>query len=197
MYAKDLRKEDFSSHFLESFWSRVDKTSENGCWLWTGATNGVEPTGGSYGMVFFYGHEYGRGKRKKMLVHRISYILANGAIPPRLFIDHICHNKLCVNPAHLEAVSNKQNCENLIGASRKNGRGERGVTWDADAGKWRVQVVHNRKHYHGGRYEQLEDARLAAIELRRKLFTHNLDDWDAKALADITGRTALTVEAAQ
>ena len=179
MYAVDLPVDDFDEEFLTRFWARVDKRGPNGCWVWKGATNGREPTGGQYGML--------RLHHKKMLVHRVSYIIAKGSIPAKLFIDHLCHNKLCVNPAHLQAVSNKQNCENLNGSARKNGCGVRGVTWDAEVGKWKVQVVHNRKHYSGGRYKNIEDAKAAAIELRKKLFTHDMEDWTPQALDAITG----------
>lgn len=68
-----------------------------GCWWWMGAkdTNG-------YGSVSWQGIQ--------MLAHRVSYALAKGPIPTGLVIDHLCRNKACINPEHLEAVSQKTNC---------------------------------------------------------------------------------------
>jgi len=46
---------------------------------------------------------------KKMLAHRVAYMDFIGAIPDRAEIDHLCFNKSCVNPQHLEAVSKSEN----------------------------------------------------------------------------------------
>lgn len=78
---------------IARFWSYVDKTPS--CWIWTGWSNGRYP-GFSIG-------------RTKVYAHRFSYELANGPIPEGMTIDHLCRNKMCVNPAHLEAVTNQQN----------------------------------------------------------------------------------------
>jgi len=70
--------------------------SDDGCLIWTGCvtTNG-------YGQVWFDG--------KPRRPHRVAYELARGTIPDGLTIDHLCRNKLCVNVAHLEAVTNAVN----------------------------------------------------------------------------------------
>lgn len=76
------------------FWARVNKT--DGCWLWTGAAdfNG-------YGRIIV--------NRKIVLTHRFSYELARGPIPDGLVLDHLCRIPGCVNPSHLEAVTQKEN----------------------------------------------------------------------------------------
>ena len=43
------------------------------------------------------------------LVHRLMFTAANGYIPSRLQIDHLCRNRACCNPAHLEAVAPREN----------------------------------------------------------------------------------------
>ena len=78
---------------IARFWSFVDKSGE--CWVWTGWNNGRYP-GFSVG-------------RTKLYAHRFSYELHKGPIPEGAVIDHTCRNKMCVNPAHLEAVTNQEN----------------------------------------------------------------------------------------
>lgn len=78
----------------ERFWSRVDKTGD--CWLWTGARN----TAG-------YGHLRVNGPQA--IAHRFAYELLVGPIPAGLHLDHLCRNHGCVNPAHLEPVTCREN----------------------------------------------------------------------------------------
>lgn len=80
--------------FDVKFWSRVNKT-EN-CWLWTGAISD------GYGSV-----NVGNGKYDK--AHRVSYRLLKGGIPNALHLDHLCRQRNCVNPDHLEPVSMREN----------------------------------------------------------------------------------------
>lgn len=70
---------------------------QDGCWVWTGSRN---PKG--YGSV-------STGKHTSALAHRTTYEIANGAIPEGLQLDHTCLNTSCVNPAHLEPVTNAEN----------------------------------------------------------------------------------------
>lgn len=75
---------------------RVEKDAASGCWLWQGT---VHDTGYGYMSV-------GCQNRR---VHRIAYELLVGSIPAGLTIDHLCRNRLCVNPAHLEPVTGAEN----------------------------------------------------------------------------------------
>lgn len=72
---------------------------ETGCHNWTGALS----TSG-YGGVAIGGHA-----SKKVAAHRLAYELSKGAIPDGLVIDHLCRNKRCCNPDHLEAVTSREN----------------------------------------------------------------------------------------
>ena len=85
---------------MERFWKRVDIRNENECWNWLGAT--VD----GYGIVSY------KGKSRK--AHRVSYELEHGTEPVNV-VDHLCKNRLCVNPKHLEDVTKKEN--NLRGDS--------------------------------------------------------------------------------
>ncbi|ACY35946.1 endonuclease [Clavibacter phage CMP1] len=78
----------------ERFWAKVRKTET--CWVWTGAPNGD-------GYAYFYTHNKG------FSAHRLSYEAVNGKIPDGLQIDHLCRNRMCVRPDHLEAVTQQEN----------------------------------------------------------------------------------------
>jgi hypothetical protein len=80
---------------LAKFFERIDESGE--CWLWTGAK-----TKGGYANFTVY-------PRRTCYAHRASYEHFVGPIPEGLFIDHLCRVRHCVNPAHLEAVTMREN----------------------------------------------------------------------------------------
>lgn len=92
------------------FWSKVQRG--DGCWQWTDA-----PSAAGYG---YFG--YGGRNGTKVPAHRIAYELAVGPIPLGKQIDHLCRNRRCVNPAHLEAVTQRQNLLRGLGSSALNAR---------------------------------------------------------------------------
>ena len=80
----------------ERFWQKVERQN-SACWIWTG----------------FVGKDgYGRfnaGNNHPMLAHRFSYEKTVGAVPVGLELDHVCRNRRCVNPSHLEPVTRSEN----------------------------------------------------------------------------------------
>lgn len=77
------------------FWAQVVKCP-SGCWEWQGTQ-----VSEGYGR---FGFDY-----RMYAAHRVAYVLHHGAIDPNLVIDHLCRNTRCVNPAHLEPVTQSVN----------------------------------------------------------------------------------------
>lgn len=80
----------------------IDGTAD--CWLWVGARNAK-----GYGTANYAG--------RFRLAHRVTYEMAHGAVPRGMQLDHLCRMRSCVNSAHLEPVTPR---ENIL-------RGRRGV----------------------------------------------------------------------
>jgi HNH endonuclease len=73
-----------------------DRGYKTPCWIWQQATSSQ-----GYGMVTI--------KNKQFLMHRVMYEQVYGAIPEGLELDHLCRNRPCVRPDHLEAVTHAVN----------------------------------------------------------------------------------------
>lgn len=87
-------------NWQSDFWDKIE-IEDNGCWIWTGTiTNG-------YGTL---AHDR---------AHTLMYRFAKGEIPHGYHIDHLCENKRCVNPDHLEAVTPQENTIRYMRSRRK------------------------------------------------------------------------------
>ena len=62
--------------------------------------------------------ENGYGKIGVKWAHRVAWERAFGPVPPGLWIDHLCRNRGCVNPEHLEAVTPKVNLDRATTAPK-------------------------------------------------------------------------------
>ena len=94
----------------DRFEAKYTPEPNTGCWLWTA-----------------YADRNGYGKMTvetgtQEWAHRVSYRLYKGEIPDGLHLDHTCSTPLCVNPAHLEAVTSAENQRRTF----ERGRGIRG-----------------------------------------------------------------------
>lgn len=78
------------------FWVKINRAAPGGCWEWTGKT-----LPNSYGQITI--------AKKHIYSHRVSFEIHRGQIPDGLHIDHLCRNRTCCNPEHLEAVTCREN----------------------------------------------------------------------------------------
>lgn len=86
------------------FWRKVNKNGPNGCWQWMAAGDGRGY--GSFGI--------GRKGRK---AHIVAYEILKGPVPTGLQLDHLCRNRGCVNPDHLEPVTCRENVRRGLSGS--------------------------------------------------------------------------------
>lgn len=96
---------------IDRFWTRVNKFGVISpilgtmCWEWLGH---IDKRSG-YGTINLSRIECSDENKRGRLVHRVSYELCVGLIPEGLTLDHLCRNRCCVNPEHLEPVTLVEN----------------------------------------------------------------------------------------
>lgn len=99
---------------LARFWAKVNKNGpvhpklKTPCWLWVGARSS------GYGSFGFSGRQWG--------AHRFAYFQVIGPVKDGLVLDHLCRNRLCCNPDHLEPVTDRTNILRGEGLTAQNKR---------------------------------------------------------------------------
>jgi hypothetical protein len=88
-------------HRKKQEYSVEDRGYITPCWVWLQSTNGI-----GYGRINLSKSKHWK---KHRYAHRLYYEAANGPIPAGMTLDHLCRVTLCVNPAHLEVVTQAVN----------------------------------------------------------------------------------------
>jgi hypothetical protein len=80
----------------------MSQPDTSGCWIWIGPAS-------NRGYAQMTVQDADESKPRTVSAHRVSYETFIGPIPEGLVIDHLCRNRMCVNPEHLEPVTQREN----------------------------------------------------------------------------------------
>ena len=124
---------------IERFWSKVEKSTQPGCWNWKAST---------------FQNGYGQFKMggKNLKAHRVAFLIENKTIADGLCVCHKCDNKKCCNPSHLFAATQQENRADCV----RKGRQARGATHGS--------VKHPRKKGEESGNAKLKDADVLQIK---------------------------------
>lgn len=101
--------EEKKAEIVKLFWTRVDKNGPNECWLWFGDMH-----------VTGYGRLWVKGLNKRMLAHKLSWMINyNAPIPNELNICHSCDVRNCIRPSHLFMATSQQNIQDMVMKDRR------------------------------------------------------------------------------
>lgn len=129
----------------ERFWVKVQE-QPSGCWGWTGR-------------IDRYGYAQYSERGQMVGAHRVSYTALCGPIPTGLQVDHLCRNRACVNPDHLEPVTQLENARRGA-AARK--------THCVNGHAFTPENTYRRPGVGGGRRSCRECNRQSALHYRAK-----------------------------
>jgi hypothetical protein len=93
------------ARLIARFWTRVERTE--GCWLWRGALQSE-------------GYGINRFGPKRLLAHRVTLLLDGQPLDAALEIDHLCRQRRCVRPLHLEQVDHATNVSRGLAAAQEH-----------------------------------------------------------------------------
>jgi hypothetical protein len=89
---------DVSPRAIELLRLLTDRRGDDECWPWLGRALNE----GGYGSLYI-------GHYRQVVAHKVAWVVAGNALDGSLVLDHLCRNRRCVNPRHLEQVANKVN----------------------------------------------------------------------------------------
>ena len=142
----------------ERFDAMVTVVDGSDCLVWTGA-----PNSSGYGSIRVDGLQW--------RAHRYALARSGVEVRPSDLVDHICHNRLCVNPSHLRVVTKSENAQNRRSATARSRSGIRGVSYNARYKSWVAVVGHAGQGHTVGYFRNFMDAEFAAVTGRARIHT--------------------------
>jgi hypothetical protein len=135
----------------------------NDCWIWQNGKNNQ-----GYGMFYF--------EHKMVLAHRWMYEFTKGDIPEKLGLDHLCRTPLCVNPNHLEPVTQWVNQQRgLINQYKNRNCCSKGHKYKN--GTYRIYKATTRTRFRNERICKIcEDGRRNKFKLKKLSIKDNSND---------------------
>lgn len=133
--------------------SRRIVIADTDCWEWTGSH-----TTAGYGNLSWEG--------RITYIHRVVYTLLRGEIPARRQIDHLCRNRGCCNPAHLEVVTPKENARRGLRSGKRGHKVTHCPQGHEYAVEGRLVCVNHEKDYWGWHCLTCQRAKAAARRAR-------------------------------
>jgi hypothetical protein len=152
---------DIKGYIREHVERRAVEPGMTDCWDWTLACNGN-------GYALWKLRDALRGEA----VHRISHRTFKGKIPPGYDVDHLCYNRKCVNPDHLEAVTPRVNTQRAH--VRRRGDKPYAFTFNTHSNLWYVRV---------------EETPPGGPRRRKQFASRDRDTAEAKMIAYLDGLT--------
>jgi len=156
-------KYEISPEDLKRFYSKIKFNEETWCWDWVGTT-----------LQRGYGHF--KLKRKIWRSHRLSYLIHKGDLIEGLTLNHLCRNRKCCNPDHLEQITSKENIlcgESFSAVNKRKTHCKRGHEFTEEN---TINLSRNRRecrkcrklHDHNKYYKDLEKSREKSRLNKRK-----------------------------
>lgn len=139
----------------EALANRVRRDGQ--CLTWTGALNSR-----GYGSIWVDG--------APMAAHRAAWKLAGRSLAEGHELDHTCHNRACINLAHLRPVTHINNTRSQAGGRSNNTSGHRGVIWHKHTRTWASQVFVDGKAIFKSGFDTKEEAAREAATVRSEHF---------------------------
>lgn len=147
---------------MARFWSKVDIGNHDDCWNWTAA-------------ILRSGYGSFRGADGTKVAHRVAYESTRGKIPEGLVLDHMCHNRRCVNPSHLRTLTRGQNIQNRKSATSASKTGFRGVHWNTRDSLYTAEAKLYGVKYVIGYFKDIQDAKSAVTAWRRENMPYSIE----------------------